>query len=116
VQLAPKTRGRMPTKPRGRMDVPVVPWMTARYYSLTLKRAPSCGDIHPAVCQPCVPGTRPRVFRRESHTPHVARPTPRERRARLEPKIVRALRLCEGSQTAPRTSRPHGDVVSEGAD
>ena len=62
VQLAPKTRGRMPTKPRGRMDLSAVPWRTARYCSLTLKRALSGDDIRPAVCQPCVYGTRPRVF------------------------------------------------------
>ena len=73
VQLAPKPRGRLPTrlrvaasawqaKPRGPMDVRVVSWMTARYYSLRLKRALSGGDIRPAVCQPYVHGTRPRAF------------------------------------------------------
>src|SRR5688500_16208011 len=67
----------MPTKPRRRMDIRAVPWMTARYYSLTLKRALSGDDLRRAVCQPCVHGTRPRVVRRESHAPHVARHTER---------------------------------------
>src|SRR5687767_11437169 len=46
---------------------------------------------------------------------HAARrsATPRERRVRLAPKIVRSTPLGEVSQTAPKTSGPHGDVVSD---
>ena len=51
-----------------------MPWMTARYYSLTLKRALSGDDLRRAVC------VRSRVRHtseglcRESHPPHVLGP------------------------------------------
>ncbi len=71
------------------MDVSGVPWMTARYYSLTLKRALSGDDIRRAVCQPCVYGTRPRVSA-ASCTHRTSLADTGERRVRLGPKIVRS--------------------------